>query len=590
MQYLRIALDLLSPREKRQIISLLGLSSVAAVAQTVAILSIMPFIILLSNPTALQSNPTLIQLEQLMHADSPRQMLVWLGIIGVSTLAVGNLFVALENWLVHRYLRRLGHRIEKDLMQTILDRPYQYFTEHHSGLLSNIVIDQVDRMVDGVIGAFFGIVSNVILTAFIVLMLLLISFQTTLITLVGLVALYLGVFLFLRHRIADHGVELTRLAGDVHTAVKESLDGIREIKINRAEGFFARRFERSSLPLSQLAVRASVLEFLPNFVLETLVFAGLVGVGLYFVLVADYAGMSLSFIALYGMAIYRLVPALNGVFEGLSEIQHDGDAVRLVREHFYSPEQNALATNSKGVDRGIRLVEVSYKYPNSRKSQLSKISLDIPMGSSVCLFGESGAGKSTLLNVLAGLLRPQDGRVFYDDEIMNNASHQSWRGNIGFCPQQIYLFDGTIASNIAFGLEQNDVDLERVSKAGKLAMLEGWVHTDRAQGYAAMVGEGGIALSGGQRQRIGIARALYRDSDILMFDESLTGLDSANQRAILDNLFALSGKILILSTHDTAVARRCDNVILLQNGRIANSGRCEDVIGEQDGPDANDKD
>ena len=184
MQYFRQALTLLHAGERRQIVSLLGLATVAAVAQTVAILSIMPFIVLLSNPSARQSNPMLVRLDQLIATDSPHQLLVWLGVIGISALAIGNLFIALENWLIERYLSRLGHRIEKDLMRTMLNRPFEYFAEHHSGRLSNILLDQVDRVVGGVVGAFFGIVSSSLLALLIVMMLRLIRFKTTKITLI----------------------------------------------------------------------------------------------------------------------------------------------------------------------------------------------------------------------------------------------------------------------------------------------------------------------------------------------------------------------------------------------------------------------
>lgn len=580
MQYIRQALALLHADERRKIFSLLGLSIVAAAAQTVAIISIMPFIVLLSNPAAMDANPLLLRLVQLMETESPHQLLVLLGVIGILALAIGNLFVALENWLIRRYLSLLGHRIEKDLMRTMLNRPFEYFSEHHSGRLSNIFLEQVDRVVYGVIGAVFGMVSNVALTLLIVLMLLFIDLETTLITLAGLLVLYLTVFLFLKNRIARHGEELTELSGDVHTAVKETLEGIREIKINRAEEFCARRFEASSLPLARLAIRSGVLDFLPNFLLETLVFSGLVGLGLYFVVVADYAGMSLSFIALYGMAAYRLVPALDSVFESFAELQHDGDAVRLVCEHFERPTEDLPSRHSQLTGGAIHLKDVSYRYPHSDADQISNISLEIPPGSSICLFGESGAGKSTLLNVIAGLLLPRSGDLLCGDTSIMDVSLDSWRRMIGLCPQQVYLFDGTIASNVAFGIEPHEVDEDRIRLVGKLAMLDRFVAEGTAHGYQSTVGEGGKALSGGQRRRIGIARALYKDADVLILDESLAGLDDQNQAAILKHLFALPDKILIMSTHDASVARQCDKVVHLDKGCLVAEGRFDEVFGE----------
>lgn len=578
IQYFKRSLKLLRREEKTQVYWLLVLSVIAAIVQTTSILSIMPFIVLLANPAMLETNEWISRFHEASGAGPYYEFLVLLGSIGILALAIGNLIVALETWLVDRFLVRTGHRLEKKLLQRMLGQPYEYFARHHSGRLGNIVLDQVDRMMGGIVGTFIAITSSLALAVFIVLTLLVISLKTTLVTLAALVVLYLIVFLLLRRRIAQHGADLTRLAGDMYATVKETLDGVKEIKTSRAESFFADRFEASGLPLSRLAIRISVLGFLPNIILETLVFSGLVAVALYFVVTTADSGVSLSYIALYGMATYRLVPSLKSVFEGMSAMEHNADAINVIEEHLKLPTIAVDPIALQKPARRIRFSNVSYGYAGAEGKQLEQVDIRIPIGTSTCLFGESGAGKTTLINILAGLIAPQEGEVLSDDTTINLQTVDSWKAHIGYCPQQIFLFEDSIASNIAFGVHREEIDMNRVREVGELAMLEEFVAGETVSGYDTLVGEGGKSLSGGQRQRIGIARALYRDPGVLILDESLVGLDAPNQVAILDNLFGLREKTLVFSSHNEAIAKRCDKIVVMDQGRVVAEGQYGELI------------
>jgi ABC-type bacteriocin/lantibiotic exporter with double-glycine peptidase domain len=206
--------------------------------------------------------------------------------------------------------------------------------------------------------------------------------------------------------------------------------------------------------------------------------------------------------------------------------------------------------------------------------------MSIPVGSKVCLFGPSGAGKTTILNLLAGLVYPQEGRVLCDGTALGPEAIDSWRERIGYLPQQIYLFDDTVSSNIAFGVAGDAVNSERVIEVGKLANLDTFVTTTLPGGYETVIGEHGATLSGGQRQRVGIARTLYHDPDVLLFDESFTGLDAGNRSAILDNLFALRGKTFVFSSHETAVASRCDRIVVIEEGEVVAEGSYRQLLDE----------
>jgi ABC-type bacteriocin/lantibiotic exporter with double-glycine peptidase domain len=462
----------------------------------------------------------------------------------------------------------------------MLRKPYEFFLTNHSAKLSDIVLRQVERVVEGVIGTFLSVMSSAALAALIVIMLLVVSLQTTLVTLFGLLLAYLAVFLLLRRRIESHGAELTSLSASISTAVKETLDGMREIRTRRAETFFTDRLGASSLRMSRLEVHYGLMSYLPHFLLETVVFAGFIAVALYYVFVTSDTGASLSFLALYGIAVYRLIPALQGIFEGISTIHHNGDAVRILLQYRESDGAAVTVQPLAKAEKEITLDRVSYRYDQSERSQLSGVSVAIAVGSKVCLFGPSGAGKSTMLNLLAGLLYPQEGRVLCDGLPLGPETIDGWRERIGYLPQQIYLFDDTLANNIAFGVADHAVNRERVTEVGKIANLDAFVNTSLSQGYDTVIGEHGATLSGGQRQRVGIARTLYHYPDVLLFDESFTGLDAGNRAVILDNLFALEGKTFVFSSHETAVASRCDRVVVIEDGEVVVEGSYGELLEE----------
>jgi ABC-type bacteriocin/lantibiotic exporter with double-glycine peptidase domain len=277
-----------------------------------------------------------------------------------------------------------------------------------------------------------------------------------------------------------------------------------------------------------------------------------------------------------------LIPSIKGTFDGFSTIHHNADAVRIVLEYCRQPDVTAPVLEIVRPKRELKLESVSYQYRQADDLQLDSIDVSIQTGTSVCFFGSSGAGKSTVLNLLVGLISPKSGRILVDDVALAPAYLNSWRKKLGYCPQKIFLFNDSLASNIAFGVPTDRIDLGRVREVGRLAMLDPWVLQSLPQGYATVIGEDGNTLSGGQRQRIGIARALYHNPDIIVLDEALSGLDVANRTAILDSLFSLRGKTLIFSSHDTDTASRCDNIVVLKDGRQVAQGRYAELSGRSE--------
>jgi len=578
---LKQALPLLTRTDRRGLRHILLLSTIAGLVQTISVLSVLPFIILLAEPAALDTNVLLRQAYDLVGAESYHHFAVLFGTFAIVILAIGNLFLATENWFSQRFVSMLGHDLGKRLFAAILRQRYEFFAGHHSAVLTDAVLEQAPRVVNGIIGASIAVFTNSILVVFIVSMLMFVSMRTTLTTLAALVGLYLVIFALVRKNIEAHGSELTHLSESITRSVKETLDAIKEIKLRMAEAFFGRRFEQSSLRIARLEVRYNLLSFLPFFALETLIFAGLILLALLLLAATDSAGLSLSIVALYGMAAYRLIPALRAVFEGISTVHHNADALRVVSGYLEPDQQTPDQVALPRVTEEVRLSNVSYRYPHSEEDQLKDVTMTIPVHSSICLFGASGSGKSTILAVISGLLLPTTGSVTGDDRPVTQASLKSWRGKIGFLPQSLYLMDDSVASNIAFGVDARDIDHDRVIEVAKIAKLHDFVISELPQGYATAIGENGKKLSGGQRQRLGIARTLYHDPEILIFDESFSGIDQETRQDILRQMRRLTDKTLIFSTHEEAIAEMCDRIFVTEGGAVVESGRYQDLVSAQ---------
>lgn len=228
--------------------------------------------------------------------------------------------------------------------------------------------------------------------------------------------------------------------------------------------------------------------------------------------------------------------------------------------------------------KNIRLNNVSFTYPNKDISALNDININIPVNTTVGFVGESGSGKSTTIDILLGLISPTIGQLMLDNVVIDDKNRQFWQKNIGFVPQSIFLSEGSIAENIAFGLRKEDIDLDKVHNAVKLAHLESLVES-LSEGVNTKVGERGVQISGGQRQRIGIARALYNQADVLVFDEATSALDGITEKVIMNAINELSGqKTIVLIAHRLKTVKNCDIIYLMEQGKVVEQGTYQQLI------------
>jgi ABC-type multidrug transport system fused ATPase/permease subunit len=377
------------------------------------------------------------------------------------------------------------------------------------------------------------------------------------------------------------GSERLKANQERFTVVSEAFGAAKEVKVGGLEDFYVQRFAGPAQTFARHQASAIVISQLPRFLFEAIAFGGLLLVMLYFMGQSGSFSNVLPIIALYAFAGYRLMPALQQIFAAITQLRFAAPAVEALHKDLTSlqpagpyPQQGAMV-----LTQAITLSNIVYHYPNAATPALKGISLSIPAKSTAGIVGATGSGKTTTVDLILGLLEAQEGTLAIDGQIINEHNRRAWQRAIGYVPQQIYLADNTVAANIAFGVQEKDLDQAAVERAAKIANLHEFVTTDLPQGYATTVGERGVRLSGGQRQRIGIARALYHNPQVLILDEATSALDNFTEQVVMEAVNNLGHEItIILIAHRLSTVKDCDQIFLLEKGELKGRGRFEELM------------
>jgi len=298
-------------------------------------------------------------------------------------------------------------------------------------------------------------------------------------------------------------------------------------------------------------------------------------------------GMILPIISVYALATFKLMPALQQIYMNIGNIKANISAfesIQLDLENSIKADLKA-STPKNGFlypAEKISLENITFTYPGKVEPALEKINISISAKNIIGIVGPSGAGKSTLIDIMLGLLIPQQGNLKVDDSIITSENNRLWQNSIGYVAQSIFLSEGTIVQNVAFGIPEEHVDLDKVKSALKLACLNEFIES-LDEGIYTRVGERGVQLSGGQRQRVGIARALYHQAEVLIFDEATSSLDGITEKMIMESIDQLSGKkTIIMIAHRLKTIKNCDKIFFLANGRVIDEGSYQELISKND--------
>jgi ATP-binding cassette, subfamily B, bacterial PglK len=576
--------DVLPSLERRQAVWLFAMMTVMALLDTLGVVSIVPFMMVVSKPDVLQGHGWLARLFAASGIDSENRFLFLLGFGVLLVLVAGNVFKAVTAWRINRFTYLSGHAVSVRLIRVYFSQSYDYFLTRHTVVLGKNVLSEVEQVVNGVIQPGLVVLARLVVAAFLVALLVAIDPLLALFVVVVLGGIYGAIYGATRLYLSRSGQERFKANRERYHVSSEAFSGIKEVKLGGLETAYVERFAEPSLHYAQLQAASRTLASVPRYGLEVLAFGGILLIVLYLLTVRQGLEDALPLIALYAFAGYRMLPTMQEIFAGVARVRFTKPALDLLHRDIMEKSSSELPpwpAAALPFKRAIRLANVDYCYPAGDRPVLQNIDLEIPRGVRVAFIGPTGAGKSTVVDLILGLLQPTAGTISVDDQLLQSVDIiRRWQRQIGYVPQHIFLTDDTVTANIAFGESPEAIDHAAVQRAAHLAQLHEFIVDELPQGYDTKVGERGVRLSGGQRQRLGLARALYGDPSVLVLDEATSALDTTTEDAVIEALDSLDGNhTVILIAHRLSTVRNCDILYKLEQGRLVACGSHNEVLG-----------
>ena len=573
--------DFLSTRRRLQGCGVFALMLLGGLAELFTLAAVFPLLALMADPAGVHHSRSTELLKTVGIDISSLSLSLLGGLFCVIAVVAAAIRITLAR-SSQKFVYRIGYELGVSLYERMLYQPYSFHAQMNS---SRIVasVGNVQRLLTGMFMPLMQGVSAVTLGTFIVTGLLLVNPTVALAAMLGFSSIYLAVSIGTRGRLRKNADFIHVMRRQRVQAVQEGLGGIRDVLVDSSQPVYVKKFSRIDKTLRDAQATNALIAVAPRFVVEALGMVFIVGLALFLNAVHGSLASSLPVLAVLALGAQRLMPLLQTVYSTWANVMGNRtmflSAVDLLRRPL--PERFETERNiaPMPMDKSLKLDRVSFRYSNDLPYVLHDISIEIPHGSWVGFVGKSGSGKSTLTDLVMGLLKPTAGSILVDGVALEEANVLSWQKQLAHVSQHIFLSDGPIIENIAFGVAPRLVDAERVREACREAELEDLIQS-LPDGYDTMIGERGVRLSGGQRQRIGIARALYKRASVLVLDEATSALDDVTEASIIDAVQRLGRKYTVLMiAHRLTTLRDCDTIYRLDQGRIVQQGSYSDVIG-----------
>lgn len=572
----------MSPRERRRLWSIMAGVTVAASIDVLGVASVMPFLALVADPAAADRTPALAAIRSWIGIADLREFTVVMGLAALSIVLVNSALNAALSWAQLLFSNLVGFSLSRRLFGRYLARDRLFFAHRNSAELSKNILNEVDRVVNGVLSPSLVLVSRAFAGLAIVILLLVIEPVLAVLLAVGFGSIYVLIYLFIRNRMNRMGRRSLLDNERRFQAVAESFSTLDELRLYGRVTDFARRYDAPAYAFARANASSMAIGQAPRFLIEPLAFGAIIVIVLFALWNDGDLAAVLPIAGLFAYAGYRLMPSFQNIFVAVSSIRFYSPAVRIVVDAATGgddsfPRERGAVTPIPFF-RAIELRDVSVFLSESGRATLDSITLDIVAHTTVGLIGRTGCGKSTLVGVITGLLQPTSGTVHIDGQVLDKNSLAGWQAHIGYVPQEIVLTDDTVTANIALGIPEERIDHGAVERAARIAGIHDFVVSSLPGGYQGRVGERGARMSGGQRQRIGIARALYHNPDVIIFDEATSALDDETERAVMAAIEELAGtRTIIMIAHRLTTLRRADVVHLMEEGRVIASGSLADI-------------
>jgi ABC-type multidrug transport system fused ATPase/permease subunit len=555
---------------------------IASVAEMVSIGAVVPFLAALTRPETIFVNSGLSSYLHMFGITSQKALLSLLTFVFIGSAIIAGLLRITLLWATTRLSFITGADLSYDIYRRTLTQPYKVHISRNSSEVITGITTKTSTIIMGLIVPLLSLLSSLGLLVAILIALLVIDPMVSIVSILGFGMIYALFAALSRKRLLENGQHIAEKSNQVVKTLQEGLGGIRNILIDGTHEKFCNEYRKADLQLRYSQGDNLFLSQSPRYGVESL---GMVMIGIFAYLMSQQPGGLDSTIPILGamaLGAQRSLPLLQRVYQGWSSLQ---GGLALLTDILNLLDQDELegkvsVAKKMPFQSNIEFTDISFRYGDEKSPWIFKdINLRIRKGSRLGLIGDSGSGKTTFVDLLMGLLHPTEGALSIDRIKLTKSNMSDWQLHIAHVPQGVYLSDSSIAENIAFGVVKEKIDMDRVIECAKQAHIYEFIET-WPEKYETFVGERGVRLSGGQLQRIGIARALYKQADVIVFDEATSALDSKTEKFVIEAIESLGRDLtIIMIAHRLSTLRNCDQIIKLGAGSILQQGSYDELLG-----------
>lgn len=550
---------------------------IGAIIETLGVSIIVPLVQAMISPNQIRSAVPFASVRGYLETKSDTDLIIILGIFVIVIYVVKNLYLIFLSYIRSWYSCKVQKEVATKMMNSYMKRGYSFFLNTNISKLLRGVGGDVSGLYN-VIFQLFKIITEGLTSVCICVFIMVTDFYMALtVAGIGLLCVMVIVGLF-KNKMTKYGKIYRKYIGVTNQNSIQAFEGIKEILVMRREEHFKREYANSYQVMQKANVIHSVASESPAYIIEGVCVAGLIAVVCAKVIISADIEILIPQLAAFAIAAFRILPSLGRISSGVNALIYSIPSMNAAYQNAFEADQyekqiNQYKDQLSGKEEKlefhneVKIQNVTWRYNADGPVILSNVSFSIEKGKSVAFVGPSGAGKTTLADIILGLLHPETGDVLVDEKSIFKSPNE-WAELVGFVPQSVYLIDDSIRKNVAFGIDEEEINDEKIWRALEQAQLAEFVRS-LPDGLNNVVGDKGVRLSGGQRQRIAIARALYKDPEILVLDEATSALDNDTESAVMEAIDLLQGqKTLIIIAHRLSTIQNCDIVYEVKDGEV----------------------
>ena len=576
---------ILNKYQRRRLIFAVFVQFLSGVTDLLGVISVIPFLTVAADPDILNSNDIFVEIMAWIGLSSD-EFIILLGLLSLVVLVINQIIRLGSTWYMSVITHQIWLETHERLFSFYLYQPYLYHVDNSSNKLLEKLQVRVNATVAGVITPVFKIIGSVISTLLVLMGLILFDAKVTLILFSIIFIFYFLVYKKIKNRVNYYGRISPKFSSKSFRLITEAFSGIKEVKVRGSEQFYLKLYDPLARRYANAQIKSGLFAIIPGGAVEIMAFGGILIITLIMISANNGFIQAIPILGMFALALKRIIPAMQEIYSQIAYIEFHKPSFEVIYGDlndalFLSKLNNDKASFQKSnriYKNDITLQNVSFTYPNTSKQIIKSISMTIPYGSKVGIVGTSGSGKTTLIDIILGIIKPDSGTIKLGGNIVSRKNSLLQECNVGYVPQMGLILDDTILKNIAFSVPEEMINVDRVKEVAKIACLSDFIDSKLQFGYETKVGDRGLALSGGQRQRLSIARALYSNPDVIIFDESTSALDSITENQIMDNIHTMpSNPTIIMIAHRITTLTNCNTIFLIEGGEVVDSGSFQNL-------------